>query len=66
MHFDDCLADGETETETFAPHFKLLEGIEATANLVIGKDMILYGHKRGVGASSPDGHMATAVPASER
>ncbi len=31
---------------------KLLEFIEATANLVVGKDMILYGHKRTGSAST--------------
>jgi SAM-dependent methyltransferase len=41
---------------------KLLEYVEATANLVIGKDMILYGRKRvpAAGAASPNG---VAVPA---
>jgi hypothetical protein len=34
---------------------KLLERIEATANLVIGKDLIHYGHKRGV----PPSHLST-------
>src|SRR5213594_3696580 len=28
MHFDNCFTDGETETETFTPHFQLLEGSE--------------------------------------
>ena len=37
---------------------KLLERIEATANLVIGKDMILYGRKRG----SASGESAASVP----
>lgn len=32
---------------------KLLERIEATANLVIGKDMILYGRKRAAPAAAP-------------
>jgi hypothetical protein len=42
---------------------KLLERIEATANLVIGKDMILYGRKRAGSAHSTNGASASA-PAS--
>ncbi len=46
---------------------KLLEYIEATANLVIGKDMILYGRKRGPApaAVSPNGAAVGAVRSGE-
>jgi ubiquinone/menaquinone biosynthesis C-methylase UbiE len=40
---------------------KLLERIEATANLVIGKDMVLYGRKRARPAPSSNGHSASAA-----
>ena len=40
---------------------KLLERLEATANLVIGKDMILYGRKRGLPASTPSANGASAM-----
>ncbi|MEX2245378.1 MAG: class I SAM-dependent methyltransferase [Dehalococcoidia bacterium] len=36
-----------------ARRIKLLEYVEATANLVIGKDMILYGRKRGGATEEP-------------
>jgi SAM-dependent methyltransferase len=40
---------------------KLLERIEATANLVIGKDMILYGRKRGSASADRSGAVAVAA-----
>lgn len=43
---------------------KLLERVEATANLVIGKDMILYGRKRGHTPGMPSTNGAAAIPAS--
>ena len=46
-----------------ARRIKLLERIEATANLVVGKDMILYGRKRGRPAHSTNGASAAAIPA---
>ncbi len=49
-----------------ARRIKLLERIEATANLVIGKDMILYGRKRAGGhAASRNGHMTAPLHARE-
>src|SRR5438067_9462380 len=43
VHLDDCFADGETEPETFRPHFELLERSENfleklrfNANAVVG------------------------------
>lgn len=42
---------------------KLLERIEATANLVIGKDMILYGRKRGTPAGRPSHNGVAAAAA---
>jgi len=46
---------------------KLLERIEATANLVIGKDMVLYGRKRPAPApAGSDGHRAAARAGAER
>ena len=47
---------------------RLLEYIEATANLVIGKDMILYGRKREPPpvAVSPNGAAVSAVPSREQ
>ena len=46
-----------------ARRIKLLEYVEATANLVIGKDMILYGRKRSQPAQSTNGASAASVPA---
>ena len=41
---------------------RLLEWMEAVANLVIGKDMILYGHKRAPGeGASANGHAPEAA-----
>ena len=45
---------------------KLLERIEATANLVIGKDMILYGRKRGTPALRPSQNGAAAAVVAPR
>ncbi len=47
---------------------KLLEYIEATANLVIGKDMILYGRKRGPAQApaSPNGAVVAAIHSREQ
>lgn len=42
---------------------KLLEYIEATANLVIGKDMILYGRKRGPAQTAVSSNGATVAAA---
>lgn len=42
---------------------KLLEYIEATANLVIGKDMILYGRKRARAGTPSNGHAPAAAAA---
>jgi SAM-dependent methyltransferase len=47
-----------------ARRLKLLERIEATANLVIGKDMILYGRKRALRSSSTNNGTAAAVASS--
>ncbi len=45
-----------------ARRIKLLERVEATANLIIGKDMILYGHKRAAITPSQNGRaMAPAT-----
>ena len=40
---------------------KLLERIEATANLVIGKDMVLYGRKRGSAGAENAGAVAVTA-----
>lgn len=42
---------------------KMLERIEATLNLVLGKDMILYGRKRARPAASHNGHAPAQVAA---
>jgi ubiquinone/menaquinone biosynthesis C-methylase UbiE len=44
---------------------KLLEYIEATANLVVGKDMVLYGRKRAAAPSGERGAYAAAARAPE-
>jgi ubiquinone/menaquinone biosynthesis C-methylase UbiE len=49
-----------------ARRIKLLEQIEATANLVIGKDMILYGRKRALAGHSSNGHAPASAAASTR
>jgi SAM-dependent methyltransferase len=49
-----------------ARRLKLLERIEATANLVIGKDMVLYGQKRVSAARSHNGHAPASAAAATR
>jgi SAM-dependent methyltransferase len=49
-----------------ARRIKLLEYIEATANLVIGKDLILYGRKRPVPSAAADGASPAALPTAAR
>jgi SAM-dependent methyltransferase len=49
-----------------ARRVKLLERIEATANLVIGKDMVLYGYKRVRAARSHNGHAPASATAATR
>jgi SAM-dependent methyltransferase len=46
-----------------ARRIKLLEYVEATANLVIGKDMVLYGRKRGRAGASANGASAAPISA---